>query len=105
MDDDPMADVIRFPRDVVSTQIGDRLRLHTGAEMATYVRDEDDGTSPNFPDGAVVVDLPIFQPRRDVVIPAEFDPLVLTMTAAEARCLGQALIEAAETIESREIPE
>lgn len=46
-----MGDVVPFPRDVVSTQVGDWLRLHTGVDVAVYVRDEDDGTSPNFGEG------------------------------------------------------
>lgn len=42
-----------------------------------------------------MVDLPISRPRRDIPIPAEFDPLVLTMTQAEARQVAGLLIEAA----------
>lgn len=42
-----------------------------------------------------MVGVPISQPRRDVVIPAQFDPLVLTMTMAEARQVAALLIEAA----------
>ena len=38
-----MGDVLRFPRDVVSTQIGDLLCLRaSGMEVAVYVREDDE---------------------------------------------------------------
>jgi hypothetical protein len=80
--------VIQFPGDVRSRQIGELLRLRSGVEVAVYVRD-DDTAGP-------VVDAAIFQPRDDNRwAPAEFDPLVLTLTLAEAHPLGGLLHTAA----------
>jgi hypothetical protein len=64
-----MGDVIPFPRDVVSTQIGDALTLaDSGMNLPVYVREDDDNN------GALVVDIPIFPGDPNMPIPAMFCP-------------------------------
>jgi hypothetical protein len=82
-----MGEVIPFPRDVVSTQIGELCA--SGMEIMVHVREDDDD------DGRLVVDAAIFQPHSDLPIPARFHPLLVTMTPDEAALLGGLLIEAA----------
>lgn len=75
-----MGEVIPFPRDVVSTQIGELCA--SGMEIMVHVREDDDDG------GRLVVDAAIFQPHSDMPIPARFHPLLVTMTPGRGGAVG-----------------